>query len=291
MTSTSNALTDLATGDAETSPRRRTGRLRRFVPGAVVALALALGVGWASPASAAVAGTAPTATVAAGDNTAVAVNTKDGSSVFRFAFKISRVMGETVQNTNAAIAYASCTDCQTVAVAIQVVLVSGSPTTYTPTNEAIAINDQCNLCDTLASAYQFVLQGSGPMHFTPNGQHALADLKRQMEALRHSTLSGTEIQAKLDDLTAQLRTILSTDLVSGPPPRDADGSAVTTSTQPGSTGSSTTTSRPSTSSTVAPSTSAPSNTTSSSTTPSSTTGSTTTTQAPATTSTSTTSAP
>jgi hypothetical protein len=43
-----------------------------------------------------------------GDNAAVAINTKDGSSLFKFAFSIKKVLGEVVDNTNAAVAYASC---------------------------------------------------------------------------------------------------------------------------------------------------------------------------------------
>ena len=42
-----------------------------------------------------------------GDNTAVAVNTRDGSSVYRFSFKILRVSGDVVDNGNAAVAAAS----------------------------------------------------------------------------------------------------------------------------------------------------------------------------------------
>ena len=45
---------------------------------------------------------------AGGDNAAVAINTRDGSSLFRLAFKIRRVAGDIVDNQNAAVAYARC---------------------------------------------------------------------------------------------------------------------------------------------------------------------------------------
>ena len=92
------------------------------------------------------------------DNVAQAVNQKDGSSVFDFAFEVRRVSSGVVDQTNAAVAYANCESCQTVAIAVQIVLVSGGADTITPTNVAIAINEECVSCQTLALAYQFVLR-------------------------------------------------------------------------------------------------------------------------------------
>jgi len=73
------------------------------------------------------------------DNTAVAVNKKDGKSVFKLAFSVKKATGD-VDATNTAVAYSSCTDCKTVAAAIQVVLVSDVGSSVTPQNMAVAIN-------------------------------------------------------------------------------------------------------------------------------------------------------
>ena len=67
-----------------------------------------------------------------GDNAAVAVNTEDGASVFRLAFSIRQVAGGVVDETNSAYALASCVDCQTVALAFQVVLVWGGAQVVVP---------------------------------------------------------------------------------------------------------------------------------------------------------------
>src|SRR4051812_18271905 len=91
------------------------------------------------------------------DNAAVAVNTKDGTTVFKVAFAIKHVMGNVVNETNAAVAYNSCTDCASVAIAFEIVLINGTPDVVEPTNVAIAINDQCVDCVAVAEAYQFVL--------------------------------------------------------------------------------------------------------------------------------------
>ena len=81
----------------------------RGAAAALVATAIALPAG----AGAAVA-------LADGGNTsAVAINTTDGSSVFKLAFAIKQVSGSVVDNQDAAVAYSSCDACQTVAISIQ----------------------------------------------------------------------------------------------------------------------------------------------------------------------------
>ena len=85
------------------------------------------------------------------DNIPIAENTTDDSSVFEFSFSIKRVVADVVDNDNAAIAIASCNRCQTVAIAVQVVLIFSDPSVVTTDNLAFAINIECNRCETLAS--------------------------------------------------------------------------------------------------------------------------------------------
>ncbi len=195
-------------------------RLRR----ALVTLLVVLAGSWYAPAA-----------VASGDTAAVAVNTKDGASVFRLAFSIKRVAGDVVDNANAAVSYASCTDCQTVAISIQIVLVTGDPDVVTPENFAIAINENCTSCDTLASAYQWVLSTGGQVHITAEGNRAIAEIRRELQELRQADLSGPEIQARLDGLMSRLATVLRNELVaagaSGTTPMPED----TPTTQPATT--------------------------------------------------------
>jgi putative peptide zinc metalloprotease protein len=121
---------------------------------------------------------------AQGDTGAVAINTKDGFDLFKLAFQVRRATGDVVDNTNAAVAYASCTDCQTVALSIQVVLISGyDSSTVAPENYAIAVNESCTLCETLASAYQFVLTAEGNLHFTAEGSQQLASIRLALREL------------------------------------------------------------------------------------------------------------
>lgn len=171
---------------------------------------------WRTAVAAMVAGCvlAPSAAYAQGDTAVVAINTKDGFELFRMAFQVRRATGDVVDTSNGAVAFASCTDCQTVALAIQVLLISGyDSSTVAPENVAIAINQECVACETLASAYQFVLTAEGNVHFTPEGSKALAEIRQALLDLRAADLSVTEIQAKLDVLMEDLARVLSTELV------------------------------------------------------------------------------
>jgi putative peptide zinc metalloprotease protein len=147
-----------------------------------------------------------------GDNAAIAINTKSGSSLFKFAFSIRKVAGDVVDNTNAAVAYASCEQCQTTAIAIQIVLVTGSPSVVTPQNLALAINDQCTLCETFAGAYQIVLGTGGPVKLTNEGKRQLWELVRQVRRLREEDLSPPELKTRLDVIVDRMKEVLRTEL-------------------------------------------------------------------------------
>lgn len=147
------------------------------------------------------------------DNVAFAENTEDDSSVFDFSFSIERVVADVVDNDNAAIAIASCNRCQTVAIAVQVVLIFSNPSTVTTDNLALALNIECTLCQTLASAYQLVVTTGGPVSFTKKGNKAIKDLTRQIGKLGKGDLSIFDIQTALDSIVGQLFAIVASELV------------------------------------------------------------------------------
>jgi putative peptide zinc metalloprotease protein len=155
---------------------------------------------------------APGAAVA-GDNAAIAVNTKDGTTVFKVAFAIRHVMGDVVDQTNGAVAYASCTDCAAVAIAFEIVLVEGTPSTVTPTNVAIAFNENCQTCVAIAEAYQFVLGTGGLVHFDHEGNRILSEIRRELHSLRKEDLTIEQLQARLDAIAAEIADVLDNHLV------------------------------------------------------------------------------
>src|SRR3954470_18413720 len=172
---------------------------------------------------------APTA-ASAGDNAAIAVNTKDGTTVFKVAFAIRHVMGDVVDETNGAVAYASCTNCAAVAIAFEIVLVEGSPSTVTPTNLAISINENCDTCVAVAEAYQFVLGTGGIVHFDHEGNKILSEIRRELHSLRKEDLTIEQLQARLDNIAARIADVLAHHLVpiGNAKPTPTDTTATTT---------------------------------------------------------------
>jgi len=167
------------------------------------------------------------------DNAAVAVNLEDGASVFDFAFKVTRVMNDVVDNQNAAVAYANCEECQTVAVAIQIVLVYSDPTEVTPENYAIALNEGCDTCETVASAYQFALSVPDRFRFSKEAWRRILEIRKEIKelgkAFERGELSALELQELVDALADELRTVIKDDIAAGgadrdePPPGTGDG--------------------------------------------------------------------
>ena len=176
------------------------------------------------------------------NNVAAAVNTSNGKSVFALRLKIVQTDSSTVDATNAAVAAASCSDCQTVAIALEAVLVAGSPTTYDPTNIALAINSGCTNCQTLATAYQDVVQHDTRVRISGKGRQQIAAIRQDLQSLRNSGLDITAIQQRVNEDAAAFLSVLENDVI---PIGKPSSPSSTTSNAPS------TTSPPVTSTTVA----------------------------------------
>lgn len=152
-----------------------------------------------------------------GDNTAYATNNTNGATVVKTAFAIRHVMNGVVDQTNAAVAYASCTDCTTVAIAIEIVLVESSPTVVNPQNVAIAVNELCSLCVTVANALQFVVGTDGPVQFDEQGREALERIRHELDRIKDDLKDGRltleQLQAKIESIRSRVRDILQNHLV------------------------------------------------------------------------------
>ena len=80
---------------------------------------------------------------------------------YDLAFALVWAEGDEVLNVNEAHAYASCSNCVTVAVAFQVVLIMDDAHVVVPQNLAVAANYDCYRCITAAIASQLVLSVAG----------------------------------------------------------------------------------------------------------------------------------
>lgn len=177
-----------------------------------------------------------------------------------------RTDADTVDATNAAVAVASCNDCQTVAIAIEGVLVMGDPSTFDPTNLALAINSDCNNCQTLATAYQDVVQYDTKVRITGAGRKQIADIRKDLDSLRNSGLDIVAIQQRVNEDAGKFLDVLRNEVVPiGKGAKDATTtSSTTTTTVAGATSPTTATTAPTTSTTepATSSTTSPSSTSS-----------------------------
>jgi putative peptide zinc metalloprotease protein len=203
-------------------------RLRFLLPAVLLAFGLA-GPGIAS----------------AQDNTAIAVNTKDGTTLFKVSFKIVRANQDVVDNGNAAVAISSCNGCESIAAAYQIVLVFSDPSVVTPVNLALAENVECQTCVAFAAASQWLLGTGGPVHFTSEGNQLIAEIKQRLHDLsKQDDLTLEELQAGLDGIADDIVDVLTHQLVpsgnSGPSDKNNDEETTTgTTTEPTETGTDT----------------------------------------------------
>jgi putative peptide zinc metalloprotease protein len=158
----------------------------------------------------------PATALAGPDNVAVAINEKDGSSLFKLSFTVLRISGDDVAPSNVAVAVGSCSNCRTVAIALQVVLVLDDPSTISPLNMAIAINENCLQCLTAAAAYQLVVSApSDRFKFTKEAKEQIKDIQDEFEMLLEGDLPIDLLLAETDALALELFTLVMEEIVSG----------------------------------------------------------------------------
>jgi putative peptide zinc metalloprotease protein len=179
-----------------------------------------------------------------GDNQALAVNTTDGSTKYDLAFALVWVDGDEVLNVNEAHAYASCSDCVTVAVAFQVVMIMDDAQVVVPQNLAVAANYDCYRCITAAIASQLVLsvdEAPGEAEL-----RALGDVWGQLLVFAQSitTYSVTEVMSQLDAFEARIVAIVDGAPTASSEARDATTTAPSPAAEVGEAPAPSTTSPP-----------------------------------------------
>lgn len=143
-------------------------------------------------------------TRAASDNVVVVKNHDTGQFRWKARSAIAHDPGPSVTNQNVAYAYASCADCRTVAVAVQVVIVEGPVNDFRPANAAVAVNDHCVRCQTFAYGHQVVLSADGHADLSPSTEQRIDDLDRQIDQVAGSSEAFGQMTSDLDQLTAQM---------------------------------------------------------------------------------------
>lgn len=146
---------------------------------------------------------------ARGDNIVSVHNDSDGSVRTRATTSVAQNPGPSVLNANEAFAYASCTDCRTVAAAVQVLVVEGPTSDYEPANVAVALNENCLRCQTFAFARQVVLTPGLHIEIGDDAEEQIGFIQSRIRsAAAASSVPFEELTAQLDDLTEQLVSVV-----------------------------------------------------------------------------------
>jgi hypothetical protein len=187
-------------------PIRR--RILTFVFAAILALAIAV-----MPASA-----------GGGNNIVIVDNETAGQTLVDSSTQVIPVPADTVTSSNIAIAInANCVGCHSTAVAVQILIVRGSPSNFSPGNAAAAANGGCDSCGAYAYARQHWIQTSSNAHLSGAARQQIAELRQQISTTAASILPSDaatdpalsrdlELDAKLNALANQLIQVVTSGL-------------------------------------------------------------------------------
>lgn len=117
------------------------------------------------------------------------LNRSDGVLKTGGQVKLDPVNSPTAAPTNLALAYGSCTQCDTFAVALQVNLIGPNASTIAPQNAASAVNYMCTRCTTIAVAYQYNIQVSDPSQTPPRVHQLVAAMDQEIHNLPSGSLA------------------------------------------------------------------------------------------------------
>jgi putative peptide zinc metalloprotease protein len=208
-----------------------------------------------SPSAAATSTATPTASVdgltsegggGGGKNIVIVQNRVDSTMRARGGIQLNHIHSATVAPANIADAYSSCTGCGSLAVALQINLVSSSATDFTPQNAASAVNYQCTHCVTIAVAYQYTFRVTDPDQVPPRINQLIAAMRQRLNAATNDpnepvSQMESEVSAVINDFS---------DLAYALQQRVQESDAAT---DPGATAAPTDTASPSVTATASPS--------------------------------------
>src|ERR671934_2267638 len=119
----------------------------------------------------------------------IAQNTTDGATIVNAGTQVVPTAGDTVTSANIAAAVnAGCTGCHSTAVAVQILIIKGSPSIFTPGNVAGAANGGCDSCGAFAFARQHWIQVDQTTNLSGEARQRIAELRDEISAAAASIL-------------------------------------------------------------------------------------------------------
>jgi putative peptide zinc metalloprotease protein len=145
---------------------------------------------------------------AGGKNVVKVINRKDDSLRVDGRVQFNRIPAPNAGAENMAIAYSQCHNCQTMAVALQINLISTHSNNVQPKNAAVAINYQCDNCVTIARAIQYDLSVDDPTNVPPTVNQLVARMKQELATAK--TLDSLQAaEARFDAVISEFESLAS----------------------------------------------------------------------------------
>jgi hypothetical protein len=153
---------------------------------------------------------------AGGRNQVTARNRTDGRLRIRGNIQLNRIPGPNVGPVNLALAYNdACTDCRSIAVALQVNLISRTATRVAPENASISLNvgrpatenrpeQRCTRCVAVTHAIQYVYSVDDPTRVPDEATELIKEMDRELREIHQSEDIGlSQAEARIDAVIAR----------------------------------------------------------------------------------------
>jgi putative peptide zinc metalloprotease protein len=145
---------------------------------------------------------------AGGRNQVRVINRADGAFQFKSSVQLNRIPADRVTPANVAYAYASCEGCTSFAIALQINLISRNATYVAPQNVALALNYECTDCYTVARAIQYTLSVDNPTQPPAEVSDLLREMERELKAIGQTKgISVQEAEQRVNAVLAQFRSL------------------------------------------------------------------------------------
>jgi putative peptide zinc metalloprotease protein len=149
----------------------------------------------------------PAAAIGGPSNIVIAVNHSHGRLAIRANLKVNREPGMVAAPQNFAFARASCTDCQTIAVALQLNFANRNAPYIAPQNVAVAVNGSCSRCATIALAYQVFYTVDDPTRLPEGISESMRELDvRLRDISTDPTISFADALSRIQATIADFMT-------------------------------------------------------------------------------------
>lgn len=134
-------------------------------------------------------------------------NRTDRRLMVRGNVQLNQIPGDVAEPVNLAYATSSCTDCQTIAVALQINLIGKTATRIAPQNVAVALNVECTRCVTVARAIQYTYQVDDPKEEPEDVKDLIREMDRTLNELAagDKQLTLAEAETRINAVIGQFR--------------------------------------------------------------------------------------